>query len=155
MQFNNFIETAAPALPIVVAAAITPLVMRWLGSLWPPRHLSESQRRMLQRRYFWIDVVSLLAVCATMISLLASLNNVLSFDLRFLWALGLAFGLAVIVPFLVICLFTLPLGLSRFGEYWLYYEANYGVGVRGVAWICAPLAVLGIVSALVLWNVFG
>ena len=67
-------------------------------------------------------------------------------------ALGLAFGGSVVIPWLVICILTLPAGLSRYHEFWRYYEIHYGIGMTGIKVVYVPLAFIGAASVYELFR---
>jgi hypothetical protein len=64
--------------------------------------------------------------------------------------IGVGCGAAVLLPYLWICLATLPFGLGRYREYWLFYRLHYGIGPERVLILCLPFAILGAISMIVL-----
>jgi len=69
------------------------------------------------------------------------------------WPVGMGMGMMVIFPVTFIWLATRRGGIARWHEFWRFYELKWGVGLRGVQWIYAPLAALGAVSlVMVLWQ---
>jgi len=67
-------------------------------------------------------------------------------------ALGLGFGLMVILPVLWICIATLPLGIQRFREFWRFTEIHQKCGLGATLAIYVPLAGWGFVSMVSLWS---
>lgn len=143
------------ALPIFAAATLTPLAMYFFGRMWPPRRVGEFRRERLKAQYGWIDTVAMLLCMASAVAPLSLLNLMSSnTDPIGIWIIGLQFGSMVIVPSLWVALATLPFGVHRFRDFWLFYEVRWGVGMRGWCIICLPLGILGVVSAVRLWIEF-
>lgn len=144
------------ALPIFAAMTLTPIVMRIWGRFSPPRHVNESTRKRLIRRYLWLDISAFaLGLAASLWVVFYLFEKVPSHDPIGLWVIGLLFGLMVILPIMLICVLTLPFGLSRFNEFWQYYEVQWGVSRTGIWSIYIPLGVLGSISAVRLWIALG
>lgn len=138
------------ALPIIAAMALTPLLLRFLGRLFPPRrrssfgglHGTDDPGRF----YDWIDAIGGLLVVAGL-----ALPLLLLFE-RFNqigWpALGLCAGAAVALPAAWICIATLPFGIANFRSYVRYSEGKSGISFRGLLTIFLLFGVFGVVSLI-------
>lgn len=155
MQGADILEPFLQALPTFAVVALTPLLMLALSRASAPRHVGDIRRRWLIKRNGWIDVVSFVLTIASACSPLFLFAELPSHDPLGLWVIGLQFGLMVIIPFVWICVATLPFGEGRFREFWLYYEVRWGVGAVGVGVLAIPLAIIGIISGLRLWMALG
>lgn len=135
------------ALPIFAAIALTPLVMRGLGKLFSPAQPDEFEDfRELQARNGWINAVACW-LCVGGVFLPFVLFGRRLKDVG--WpALGLAFGAAVVLPCLWVCIATVPRGLARYREFWRFYELRYHIGITGITVIYVPIAILGMASVL-------
>jgi MFS family permease len=67
-------------------------------------------------------------------------------------ALGLGFGLMVVLPVIWVCVITLPAGLQRFREFWRFTEIHQKCGLGASLVIYLPLSLVGFLSVVRLWN---
>ena len=65
-------------------------------------------------------------------------------------ALGIACGMAVAVPFVWVCLATLPFGLDRYREFWRFHQLHYEMGTMGAVALALPFAAAGAICAAIL-----
>jgi hypothetical protein len=153
MAGENWFDYALRGLPVAASIALTPLIMRGWAKLAPRRSVDDPlTRENLHRRFSWIDRVAQALFFVGLASPWPLFNAIPRHDPAGLWLIGLMFGMAVLIPCLWIALATLPFGLRRFHEFWLFYELRWGVGVKGLLPIYVPLSVLGIVSAVQVWT---
>ena len=66
------------------------------------------------------------------------------------WLVGVIFGWLVLAPLLLVAACTLPRGLSRWHEFWQFYEMRYQISLRFLAPGCICVGSLGVVSTAVL-----
>ncbi len=126
--------------------AVVVAVHGWLyvpGS-WTPAH------EILRVRNGWIGAVATVMFVVGGLMPLFFLSGY-GEDVRWL-SIGVACGAAVMLPYFWICLVTLPFGLGRYREYWLFYRLHYGIGPKRVLALCLPFAVLGMVSMAVVLH---
>ena len=141
----------AKTLPVFATIVLTPMVMRLWSRLSPPANLSGFEDfGALRRRNGWINLVFTFAMfCGFALPFFLFGRKLNSVG----WpSLGLAFGGAVILPWSWICAATLPLGLSRYHEFWRYYELRYRIGMAGIAAVYLPLAFIGVASVFELFR---
>jgi len=67
-----------------------------------------------------------------------------------LWLVGIIFGWLVLAPLLLVAVCTLPRGLSRWHEFWQFYEMHYQISLRFLAPVYIFVGSLGLVSTAVL-----
>jgi hypothetical protein len=65
------------------------------------------------------------------------------------WLVGVVFGWLVLIPLLFIALCTIPRGVSRWREFWQYYELYHQISLRFLIPLLAFLCLIGIVSTAV------
>lgn len=135
--------------PIVIAflsATLTPVLMTLWGKMSPVKELSawEPSFDTLKRRNNIIDGVACV-LCLIGIGVPLPLMQYIP-EGTHMWAVGLGFGLMIILPVLFVTLVTLPFGIGRFLEFWRFYELKYKIGIRGIMVLYIPLMVLGVVS---------
>jgi hypothetical protein len=68
------------------------------------------------------------------------------------WLVGVIFGWLVLAPVLLISLFTLPRGISRWREFWRFYELRYKISLRFLTPFYAMLCLLGVISTAVVLH---
>jgi hypothetical protein len=139
-------SSALRALPILAAVALTPLLIRLWGWLSPPRECAGVDLHELRAKNGWINILfTLLMIGSFGLPFLlfgTRLNNI------GLPAIGLAFGGAVVIPWIFVCVITLPFGFARYHEFWLYYEQRYRIGLMGIVVVYVPLALVGAASII-------
>src|SRR5436309_15343367 len=138
--------------PLVMAASalLTPLLMRAASRAFPPRRAAIASYDVLRPRYKPLELWS---------QLFAAIGGVgaLCFLLFFRpsntpWLVGVIFGWLVLVPLLFIAVCTLPRGISRWREFWQYYELHYQISLRFVTPVYALLCLLGVISTVVVLH---
>jgi hypothetical protein len=140
----------AKALPIIAATTLTPLLLRFLGRLFPPRRRSSfgglNGTYNSSRFYDWIDAIGgLLVVVGLALPLLLLFERFNQIG----WpALGLCAGAAVALPAAWICIATLPFGAANFRSYMRYSEGKSGIGFKGFLTIFLPFGAFGVVSLI-------
>lgn len=144
MDFSLLVK----ALPIIAAMTLTPLLLRFLGRLFPPRRRSAfgglNGMDNASRFYDWIDAIGGLLVgvgFALPLLLLFERFNQIGWP-----ALGLCAGAAVALPAAWICIATLPFGTANFRSYVRYSEGKSGIGLRGSLTIFLLFGAFGIAS---------
>ena len=135
--------------PIFIAflsATLTPVLMALWGKMSPVRELSgwEPTFDTLKRRNNIIDGVACV-LCLIGIGVPLPLMQYIP-ESTHMWAVGLGFGLMVLLPVMFVTLVTLPFGIGRFLEFWRFYELKYKIGIRGIIVLYIPLMILGAMS---------
>ena len=136
--------------PLVIAACafLTPLVMRAFSRAFPPRRPPSEDYQLLQSRYnaieLWSQLFALIGgVTAVWFVIALRPGNTP-------WLVGVIFGWLVLAPLLLVAACTLPRGLSRWHEFWQFYEMRYQISLRFLAPVCICVGSLGVVSTAVL-----
>ncbi|WP_444916858.1 hypothetical protein [Microbulbifer sp. JMSA003] len=134
------------AITIFLSATLTPIIMVFWGRLSPARELSEWEPSFeeLTKRNRLLNGIACVFCLAGIFAPLP-LFNYLPEEVHG-WLVGLGFGLMIILPVLFISLATLPRGISRFYEFWRFYELHYKIGLKGIMAVYIPLMALGLVS---------
>lgn len=135
------------ALSTAAAMFVTPVVMRLWRRRSPPSPASDFDTYPpdeLKRRNNWVYLIayclSFVGICSPLLLYAHGLSQ------HNPWPVGLGFGLAVILPFTFASLVTLPRGVSRFREFWRFFEIQNGIRLRVMCILFVPLGVLGLVS---------
>ena len=102
----------------------------------------------MKRRNAWIDNVATLVM---FIGFVAPLVLIHSYHGSVFWIFGLMFGDLVIGHISSVSLITLPMGATRFREYWRYYDSRWRVGISGMKFLYIPICLVWLVSA---WNIW-
>jgi hypothetical protein len=138
--------------PLVIAASafLTPLLMRALSRVFPPRRPPAQDYQSLRSRYNAIELWSQLfavigGVAAVWFVIALRPGNTP-------WLVGIIFGWLVLAPLLLVAVCTLPRGISRWHEFWLFYEMHYQISLRFLAPVYILLGSLGIVSTAILLS---
>ena len=135
---------------MAAAALLTPLLMRAASRAFPPRFSTVASYHVLQPRYkaiaLWSELFAAIGGVAAVCFLLALRPS------NTPWLVGVVFGWLVLLPVLFIAVCTLPRGISRWREFWQYYELHYQIGLRFVTPVYALLCVLGIISTAVVLH---
>jgi hypothetical protein len=139
---------ATTFLVILAAATLTPILMRWTARAFPPRSRDPAEFESLRPRYNSLELASQLAAITGAVGLGALVYALRARNTP--WFVGLVFGWLVLTPVLLIALATLPRGVTRWREFWRFYELKYGISLRLLAPVYTSLAVLGIISTAVL-----
>lgn len=137
---------------VVIATAVTPLIVYLWGRAFPIANNSEFgsvDYDTLKKRNGWIDVIATLTMFIGV--LLPFLLVGLVRKDRVIWLPALAIGLMVISHFAWVCAVTLPSGAPRFREFWRFYELRWGIGISGIKLVYIPVGALGVVAAVMLW----
>jgi len=126
-------------------------MMAW-QRLTPPADVSEFDAlgsAALRARNKYLDYLFTILMFVGLIRPFAFIRNASSppDDLALF---GLDFGLMVDLPVAVIAGMTLPYGVSRFREFWRFYETKWGISVMAVALVYTPIGLLGIACTAVL-----
>lgn len=136
-----------------------------LGKDWAGKeHLQENYRRinklqqdqnfmLLQRRNENLGAIFYISMfLGLIVPLIWNYYSVLydRHDINVFWLLGLAFGLFITLPWLVISACTLPFGTSRLWEFVQYEELKNPGNRRAWPWIVAVGALLTLVSAVMI-----
>jgi hypothetical protein len=135
-------------LVIVASAFLTPLLMRALSRVFPARRPQSDDYQFLRSRYkaleLWSQFFALLGGGAAVwfVIVLRPGNTP--------WLIGVIFGWLAFAPLLLIAICTLPRGVSRWTEFWRFYELHYRINLRFLAPIYVFLGLLGVVSTAVL-----
>jgi hypothetical protein len=133
----------------LVGGLLTPLIVRWWSRAAPPAETSEFDSLgmdVLRARNNRIDVIgTVLSFCGLLTAFPFYFGPVKS---NSGWPLGMGFGLMVILPVTYFWVATRHGGISRWHEFWRFYELKWGVGLRGLQWLYVPIAGLGIVSMI-------
>lgn len=132
------------------AAILTPLIMALWSKMAPPAESSDFDHIdpvSLHDRNNGFDIVCQVLSLAGIFTpvVLMAIGVTPSF-----WLVGFGFGLMVILPVAFIVAVTLRDGIQRYREFWRFYELKWKVGIRSVAWLYTPLALLGVISFLAL-----
>ena len=135
----------------VAAAVLTPLVLALLGALFPP-----STKRLfpnleaLRARNGWINgVACVFFFVGFVLPVVLLWKSTVDPGLPML---GVCFGGSVVLPYLWICVATLPFGLTRYEEFWRYYQLHYGIGIGGIMVLYVPCVVAGAISIVLLFE---
>jgi hypothetical protein len=135
------------AVSVAVGGLLTPLIVRWWSRAAPPAETSEFDSLGLdglRERNNRIDVIaSILSFCGLLTAFPFYIGPA---KWNSGWPLGMGFGFMVIFPVIYIWLATRHGGVSRWHEFWRFYELKWGIGLRGLRWFYVPVAGLGIVS---------
>ena len=134
------------AITLFLSATLTPLIIMLWGKLSPAKKvgLGELTFQQLTKRNRIINGIATL-LCLTGIMLPFPLMKYVPETVHG-WVACLGFGLMIILPFIFISIVTLPKGLSRFYEFWRYYELNYKIGIKGIMVAYIPIMILGFYS---------
>jgi hypothetical protein len=137
-------------LAIAASAFLTPLLMRALSRAFPPRRPQTEDYQLLRSRYnaieLWSQLFALIGGVAAVWFVIALRPG------NTPWLVGVIFGWLVLAPLLLIAACTLPRGVSRWHEFWQYYETHYQITLRLLAPICIFVGLLGVVSTAVLLH---
>jgi hypothetical protein len=135
---------------MAASALLTPLLMRAASRAFPPRRAAIASYDVLRPRYeaieLWSQLFAAIGGVAAVCFLLALRPN------NSPWLVGVIFGWLVLVPLLFIAVSTLPHGISRWREFWQYYELHYRISLRFVTPVFALLSLLGIISTVVVLH---
>jgi hypothetical protein len=115
----------------------------------PPKTMSSADSRSfdeLRRRNNWIEVV-------------ANITSIASFVLVFsvfmatglnhnAWRIGVMFFFPFTLATLVVCVLTLPFGLTRFREFWRFHELKHRIRLAVLLSLYLPFTAIGAVSLL-------
>lgn len=141
--------TLLRAAPVIGAIVAAPWAMRHLRRWAPPPDLNDPEAvETLRRRNAWIDNIGIVLFFGGFYGPLGYFWNRPELKDAGLLVIGLALGGAVALPNAWFGLATLPFGLSRYREFWRFYEQRYQIGLRVVLGLYAILAVLGIAGAV-------
>ena len=146
MVWGNLIASSLASL------VLTPLVMVAWHRLTPPAEASEFDAlgsAALRARNKYLDYLFTVLMFVGLITPFAFIRNASS-PPHAIALLGLGFGLMVDLPVAAIAGLTLPYGVSRFREFWRFYEVKWKIGLRGVALVYTPIGLLGITCAAIL-----
>lgn len=136
------------SLVIAASAFLTPLLMRALAVAFPPRGPQSNDHQGLRSRYntieLWSQFFAVLGGVAAVWFVIALRRG------NTPWHVGVIFGWLVLTPLLFIAVCTLPRGVSRWNEFWRFYELRYRITLRLLAPVYTFLALLGVVSTVVL-----
>ena len=138
------------ALSIFAVTVLTPIITRALSRALPPRHSDTVEADSLSRRYRSLELWSHLAAVIGVLGAIAFLILLRVGNTP--WLLGVVFGWPVLVAILFIAMFTLPHGLSRWREFWRFYELHYRITLRILAPLYVSLCALGLLSTAVLLS---
>jgi hypothetical protein len=136
----------------LASLVLTPLVMMAWQRLTPPADVSEFDAlgsAALRARNKYLDYLFTILMFVGLITPFAFIRNASS-PPHALALFGLGFGLMVDLPVAVIAGMTLPYGVSRFREFWRFYETKWGISVMAVALVYTPIGLLGIACTAVL-----
>jgi hypothetical protein len=138
--------------PLVMAASalLTPLLIRAASRAIPPRRAAIASYDTLRPRYKAIELWSRLFAAIGGVGAVCFLLALRPANTP--WLVGVMFGWLVLVPLLFIALCTLPRGISRWCEFWQYYELHYQINLRFVTPVFALLCLLGIISTVVVLH---
>jgi hypothetical protein len=138
--------------PVVIAASafLAPLLARALSRAFPPQRPAWDQYEALRTHYNALEFSSQLVAVAAGISSVCFLIAVRPANTP--WLIGVVFGWLVLAPVLLIALFTLPRGISRWREFWRFYELRYKISLRFLAPLYAMLCFVGIISTAVVLH---
>lgn len=138
--------------PLVIAASalLTPLLMRTASRVFPPRRAAVASYDVLRPRYKAIALWSQLFAAIGGVGALCFLLFLRPGNTP--WLVGVIFGWLILVPLLFIAVCTLPRGISRWLEFWQYYELHYQISLRFITPVFALLCLLGIISTLVVLH---
>jgi hypothetical protein len=135
---------------MAASALLTPLLMRVASRAFPPRRAATASYDVLRPRYkaleLWSQPFAAIGGVAALCFLLALRPG------NTPWLVGVIFGWLVLVPLLFIAVCTLPCGISRWREFWQYYELHYQISLRFVTPVYALLSLLGIISTVVVLH---
>ena len=132
---------------MAASALLAPFLMRAASRAFPPRDPVGGNYGSLRSRYksieLWSQVFAVLGSgAAGLFFLILRCGNTP-------WLVGVVFGWLVLIPVLFIAVCTLPRGISRWREFWRYYELHYQLSLRFITPVYALLCLLGIISTLV------
>ena len=136
----------------VASFVLTPLVMGAWHRLTPPAEASEFDAlgsAALRARNKYLDYLFTVLMFVGLVTPFAFIRNASS-PTHAIALLGLAFGVMVDLPVAAIAGLTLPYGVSRFREFWRFYELKWGIGLRGIALVYTPIGLLGVTCAAIL-----
>jgi fatty acid desaturase len=139
-------------IPLVIAASafLTPLLMRALSRAFPPRRPQSEDYQLLRSRYnaieLWSQLFALIGGVAAVCFVIALHPG------NTPWLVGVIFGWLVLVPLLLVAVCTLPRGVSRWHEFWQFYEMRYQISLRLLAPVYILVGSLGVVSTAVLMS---
>jgi hypothetical protein len=135
---------------MAASALLTPLLMRAASRAFPPRRAAIASYDLLRPRYkaieLWSQLFAAIGGVAAVCFLLALRPG------NTPWLVGVIFGWLVLIPLLFIAVCTLPRGISRWREFWQYYELHYQISLRFVTPVYALLSLLGIISTVVVLH---
>jgi hypothetical protein len=137
------------SLPGAIALLLTPLLVLLWRRLSPPSETSEFDPlgpALLAKRNGWLNgLFTFLMFVGLALPLVLCLLFLRAKPPNPLFPVGLlflSFGLMVLLPVAVVACITLREGAPRFLEFWRFYELRWGIGLRGIAWVYAPIAML-------------
>jgi hypothetical protein len=135
-------------LVIAACAFLTPLLMRVFSRAFPPRRPPSEAYQLLQSRY---NTIALGSQLFALIGGVAAVWFVIALRPgNTPWLVGVIFGWLVLAPVLLVAVCTLPRGVSRWREFWQFYEMRYQVSLRFLAPVYIFVGSLGVVSTAVL-----
>lgn len=139
------------ALSTLAATLLTPLVVTLWSRAFPPEPLdNDESEKTLRARNGWIDAIATLFMFIGLFLPLVVFGR--NFNAVGIWAVGLMFGLMVSMHFLWVCIATIPSGgLTRFREFWRFYELRWGIAMKGIRVVYIPISLLGLFSAVKIW----
>ncbi len=131
-------------LAVFASLALTPLAMRALGHLAPPRQISARESDHLKSRYSkiegWSEVVAIVSIW---ISLLAWFRGGGGDSY---WLLAFGFGWMCIAPVLFVATATALRRDLFWTEFWRHHEWKHGVNLHVLAATYATGCVVGILA---------
>lgn len=139
------------ALSTFAATLLTPLVVTLWSRAFPPAPLAAQENiETLRARNGWIDAIATVFMFIGLFLPLVLFGR--AFSAVGVWGGGLMLGLMVSMHFVWVCVATIPFGgITRFREFWRFYEMRWGIAMKGIRVVYIPISLLGLLSAVKIW----
>jgi hypothetical protein len=141
-------DIARQVLPGAASIVMTPLVLRFLSRMAPPRGAALARGRGLSGKFRRLEIASQVAC---MMGVFAGIGAAWATGKNSPYLLGLLFGGMIAAPMVLVAVCTLPRGRSEWEGFWLYYEWKYGLSLRFIFPLYALMIGAGIWSAIALF----